>query len=48
MPEQPLFFTIGALIGIAVSAIVIVIGEAIKSYCKNKQNKYPPRKGGRK
>lgn len=48
MPKQPIFFTFGALIGIVVSAIGIVICEAIKSYCKNKKDKYPPRKGGRK
>lgn len=48
MPEQTIFFTCGALIGIALSAVVIVICEAIKSYCKSKKNKYPPRKGDRK
>ena len=48
MQEQPIFFTFGALIGIAVSVIGIVICEAIKSYCKNKKNKYPPQKGDRK
>ena len=48
MPEQPIFFTFGALIGIAVSAIGIAIVEAIKSYYKNKRKDCPPRKGDRK